>query len=151
MIRVRAPQDLGAAFIFLTIGLAGLALGAKLPGMRAGGQLGSGTMPSILSMLCLGFSALMLLRALKVDGPGLAAVPWRSLAVVTAAVVVFGVLVERVGYGPTAVITPLVASFALPKPRWREAILVSVLLGIGTTLLFIGALGQPLKVWGGTP
>ncbi len=151
MIRVRAPQDLGAAFIFLAVGVAGLAFGAKLPGMRAGGQLGSGTMPYILSLMCLGFSALMLLRSIQSEGPEIATVPWRSLFVVTLAVVAFGFLIERIGYGPTAIITPLLASFALSTRRWHETILVAVLLGLGTTLLFIGVLGQPLNVWGGTP
>lgn len=137
MIRVRAPQDLGAALIFLLVGLAGLWFGGKLPGLQAGGQLGSGTMPRILSWICLGFSVLMLLRALRSDGPSVERLPWRALATVSLAVILFGVLIERIGYLPTAILVPLAAAFALPAARWREALLVAILLGLGTSLVFV--------------
>lgn len=149
MIRIRAPQDLGAALIFLLVGLGGLWFGAMLPGLQAGGQLGSGTMPRILSWICVGFSALMLVRAVRRDGPAMASVPWRALAVVSLAVILFGVLIERIGYLPTAILVPLAAGFALAGVRWREALLVAVLLGLGTSLLFVVLLGQPLKLWWG--
>lgn len=149
MIRIRAPQDFGAAIIFLVVGLAGLYFGANLSGMKASGQLGSGTMPRILSWICIGFSALMLYRALRIDGPHAETVPWRALAAVTAAVIVFGFLIERVGYLPTAMATPMIAALGLAGMRWREAALVAFLLGLGTTLLFVIILGQPLKLWWG--
>lgn len=149
MIRIRAPQDLGAAVIFLGVGLAGLYFGAHLSGVRSGGQLGSGTMPRILSWICLGFSALMLYRALRIDGPPAAIVPWRSLASVIAAVILFAFLIERVGYVPAAMAAPLMAALGLPGVRWREAALVAVLLSLGTALLFVIILGQPLKLWWG--
>lgn len=149
MIRIRSPQDLGAAVIFLVIGVAGVALGTKLPGMKADGQLGSGTMPYILSWICIGFSALMLFRALSVNGPAMEAVPWRAITGVTIAVIVFGALIEVFGYLPTAMLTPLVAAFAIKEQRWLEAIVVAILLGLATSLLFITLLGQPMKYIGG--
>lgn len=149
MIRIRAPQNLGAAAIFLVVGLAGLYFGANLPGMKAGAQLGSGTMPRILSCIVLGFSGITFLRALSTDGPVIAHVPWQALGAVSIAVVLFGTLVEVLGYLPTAILTPLIATLALPEVRWREAVLVAVLLGLGTSLLFVILLGQPLKLWWG--
>lgn len=149
MIRIRGPQDLGAALIFLLVGIAGLTLGAGLPGMQSGGQLGSGTMPHILSWICIGFSGFMLFRAVSFDGPSMAAMPWRAVIMVSLAVVVFGLFIERLGYVPTAVLAPLVASLSLPEMRWKEAILVSLLLGFGTALLFVVLLGQPLPLWWG--
>lgn len=149
MIKIRSPQDLGAALIFLTIGVAGLYLGTKLSGIKADGQLGSGTMPRILCWICIGFSALMLFRALRVNGPAIASVPWRAVGMVTLAVIAFAFLVEQIGYLGTAIVTPLLATLALPSIRWKEALLVSVLLGIGTTILFIVLLGQPLNAFQG--
>jgi len=151
MIKIRAPQDLGAALIFTTIGVVGLYFGASLAGIKPDGQLGSGTMPRILCWICIGFGALMLWRALKFDGPAVASVPWRALSAVTAAVIAFGFLVEQAGYLLTAFATPLIATFALQGLRWKEALLVSVLLAAGTTILFIVLLGQPLNPFPGTP
>lgn len=149
MFHIRAPQELGAAFIFLVVGLAGLFLGSNLHGMQDGGQLGSGTMPYILSWICVGFSGVMLFRAISIAGPAIERVPWRGLISVSLAVVLFGVLVENVGYLPSAILTPLVAALAMTKLRKAEAILVAVLLGAATSVLFVILLGQPLQLWGG--
>ena len=149
MPRIRAPQDLGAALIFLTVGLAGLVLGADLPGMRSGAQLGAGSMPRALSLLLLIFAAVMAVRAISVEGPGLASIPWRALSAVTAAVIVFGALVEALGYLPAAILTPFAAAAAVPSVRWREVVIVAVALGAGCALLFVVLLGQPLPLWWG--
>jgi Tripartite tricarboxylate transporter TctB family len=148
MFRIRAPQDLGAAVIFFLVGAAGLYFGQRLPGMGASGQLGSGTMPRILSWICIGYGVVMLVKALRFDGPALATVPWRALGAVAVAVLAFGALVERVGYTPTAFLVPLLATFALRDIRWREALVVAVLLAACTSILFIALLGQPLRYVG---
>ena len=106
-------------------------------------------MPWILSWICMAFGTLMMFKALKADGEPIAHVPWRAVVSVVSAVIAFAFLIERVGYLPTAFATPLIATLAMPKPRWREALLVAALLGAGTTLLFVVLLGQPLKIWGG--
>jgi hypothetical protein len=148
-LKIRAPQDLGAAVVFFVIGLVGLYLGAKLGGMRAGAQLGSGSLPRALCWICLAFGVLMSIRAFVTDGPPIARVPWRAVTVVTAAVVIFGALIELVGYVPAAIAAPLVASFAVTNNRWRESSIFAVLLAAGASLLFITLLGQPLHYLGG--
>ena len=148
-LKIRAPQDLGAAVIFLAIGLVGLYFGASLGGMRAGTQLGSGSLPRALCWICVGFGVLMFIRSLVTDGPAIAAVPWRAVAVISAAIVLFGAMIEIVGYLPAAIFAPLLSSFALKNNRWRESALFAVLLAVGATLLFITALGQPLHYFGG--
>jgi putative tricarboxylic transport membrane protein len=117
--------------------------------MRAGAQLGSGSLPRALCWICLAFGVFMLVRAFVTDGPPIARVPWRAVTVVTSAVVIFGALIEFVGYVPAAISAPLVASFALKNSRWRESTIFAVLLAAGASLLFITLLGQPLHYFGG--
>ncbi|GEM_PF-1991003 len=147
--RIRAPQDLGAAAIFLVVGLVGLYFGASLGGMRAGNQLGSGSMPRALCWISVGFGVVMLIRAFITDGPAIARIPWRAGVVITAAVISFGAVIELLGYVPAAILAPLLSSFALKGNRWRESTLFAVLLAGGAALLFITALGQPLHYFGG--
>ena len=148
-LKIRAPQDLGAAAIFLVIGLVGLYFGASLGGMRAGNQLGSGSMPIALCWISVGFGVVMLIRAYMTEGPAIAHIPWRAVVVVSAAIVLFGALIELIGYVPAAILAPLLSSFALKDNRWRESTIFAVLLAAGATLLFITALGQPLPYFGG--
>jgi hypothetical protein len=151
MIRIRAPQDLGAALIFLIVGVAGLWFGRDLPGMGSNGQLGSGTAPRILSWVCIAYTVLLLVKAVRLDGPAIAEVPWRAAAAVTASTVVFGALVESIGYLPAAFIVPLVATLAVADIRWKEALVFAALLAAGTAILFITLLGQPMLYVGGAP
>jgi hypothetical protein len=148
-IRIRAPQDLGAAVVFFAVGLVGLYLATGLGSMRAGAQLGSGSLPRALCWISLGFGAFNLVRAFVTDGPPIARVPWRAVVVVTAAVAIFGLMIERFGYVPAAIVAPLLASFALKDNRWRESTVFAVLLATGATVLFITLLGQPLRYIGG--
>jgi hypothetical protein len=148
MIRIRAPQELGASAIFFGTGFVGLLYGSKLGGMQEDGQLGSGTVPFLLSCICIAFGMLMLIRAVRIDGPPVDAIPWRGLVAVTIAIVAFGGLVETFGYLPAAIATPLIASLGLSDVRWKEAVLVAVVLGVAGTILFVVLLGQPIKVWG---
>jgi hypothetical protein len=147
-LKIRAPQDFGAAVIFFTTGIVGLYFGAGLGGMQGGAQLGSGSMPRALCWICLGFAAFLTIRAFVHDGPAIPPVPWRAVAVITAAVILFALLIERSGYLVAAVAAPLAASFALPKNRWVESAVFSVLLAAGAALLFITLLGQPLHYFG---
>ena len=147
--KIRAPQDLGAAVIFLVIGLVGLYFGASLGGMRAGAQLGSGSLPRALSWISVGFGVVMFIRSLMTDGPPIAPVPWRAVLMVSLGIILFGAIIEVAGYVPAAIMATLLSSFALKDNRWRESTIFAVLLAIGATLLFITALGQPLHYIGG--
>lgn len=147
MIRVRAPQDLGAAVIFLVVGAVGLYFGRQLTGMRVGGQLGSGTVPTILSWICIVFSAVLCVRSLLVDGAKMDPVPWRAAGAVGVSVLFFAFSVESIGYVFTAFATPLMAMLANKNFRWREAVLISALLSFGTTFLFVVLLGQPIPLF----
>jgi hypothetical protein len=147
-VRIRAPQDFGAAMLFISIGLLGLYFGADLAGMRAGAQLGSGSVPRGLSWLSIGFGAVMLVQSLTKDGPPIAPVPWRAVLVILSSVLLFGLLIERLGYVPAAFAAPFLASFALKNDRWRESGLFAAGLALATAVLFITLLGQPMLYFG---
>ena len=147
-IKIRAPQDFVAAVIFLLVGIVGLYLGANLAGMKAGSQLGSGSLPRVLCVILIGFGVFMLVKSLSKDGPPISPIPWRAVVLISLSIVGFGSMIELVGYIPAAICAPFVASFALKENRWRESAIFSALLAIGAALLFITALGQPLRYFG---
>ncbi|HEY8360174.1 MAG TPA: tripartite tricarboxylate transporter TctB family protein [Ramlibacter sp.] len=149
MLTLKSPQDLGAAAVFSTVGIAGLYFGAELPGTHADGQLGSGTFPFVLSWICLGFGAISALRAFSFDGPAPLVLPPRPVLAIVASIIAFGLLVERLGYLPVAILTTFLATLAVRGFRWKEGVLVSVLLGAAAAVLFVILLRQPMKLWWG--
>ena len=68
MLRVRSPQDLGAALVFIVIGLAGLYFGKDLT-FGTASQMGPGFFPTWLNFLILAIGVGIGVKALATEGP----------------------------------------------------------------------------------
>ena len=66
--RIKSPQDVGAAIILIALGLAGIWFGRDYD-IGSVSHRGPGYMPALLSIGLLVFGAVIGLRAVTVDGP----------------------------------------------------------------------------------
>ena len=66
MFRVKSPQDLGAAIVFVAIGLAGAYFGRELS-FGTAGRMGPGYFPLILSLIIVGVGLVLGLTALTIS------------------------------------------------------------------------------------
>jgi hypothetical protein len=112
--------------------------------------MGPGYLPTVLAWIMAGLGAFLALRALLESGPGIEASLWRPQLFIVAAIVVFGLLIERFGLAPSVVIVTVVAALASSEMRWIETLILSIGLAILCVLLFVKVLGQPLTIfnWG---
>jgi hypothetical protein len=76
-IRIKSPQDVGAAIILIALGLAGVWFGRDYD-IGSVSRMGPGYMPALLSIGLLVFGAVIGLRAVTVDGPPIATGRWYS-------------------------------------------------------------------------
>ena len=102
-LRIKSPQDVGAAIILTAIGLAGLWFGRDYD-IGSVSRMGPGYMPVLLSIGLLVFGAAIGLRAVTVDGPPIATGRWYPSLMVLVAVLMFALLIERAGLAPTTFI-----------------------------------------------
>ena len=120
--------------------------------------MGAGFLPVVLGLL-LGLLALGVLlgtwrqqasppqaASAKVEPQPL---PWRTLACVLAGILVWTLLVERIGFIPATVAQILISALALPGLRWRRVVPGSIVISLLTWLLFVGLLGLPVPAFGG--
>jgi hypothetical protein len=128
------------------VGFLGIAAGWELP-MGEAAQMGPGYMPKILSAILVGFGMAICLSGLKAEGQPLGRWAWGPAAVVTGAVVLFGVTIESLGLALTSSMVVLVATVAAPDRRWRQALPFAVALALGCVVVFRIVLGLPLRVW----
>jgi hypothetical protein len=68
MLRVKSPQDFGAAILFLLIGLAGIYFGRDLT-FGTTSRMGPGFFPTILSCIIAVMGIIVGLKSLAIDGP----------------------------------------------------------------------------------
>jgi hypothetical protein len=149
MVRVKNPQDFWAGILFLVVGLLAVYFGRNYA-FGAATKMGPGYLPTVLAWIMAGLGAFLALRALLESGPGIEASLWRPQLFIVAAIVVFGLLIERFGLAPSVVIVTVVAALASSEMRWIETLILSIGLAILCVLLFVKVLGQPLTIfnWG---
>jgi hypothetical protein len=149
MIRIKKPQDLGAAALFILLGSVCLWVGRDYPyGTLA--RMGPGFFPITLSWLLIGFGILIGALACSFNtGPAVARTNWRGLLLIVVGIILFGFLINSAGLLVTAFIVPLVAAFASSEVRWKEATILSAILAVACVVVFVYGLRQPIPVFFG--
>jgi hypothetical protein len=146
--RVKSPQDFGAAALLVLIGTAGLVFGRGLA-FGSASNMGPGYFPTILSVLILLLGIGIGVRALATEGPPIERMQLRPVAFIIAAVLLFGPLLQSVGLVITALALTAVAAFARPGAKPLETLALGAGLSAFVVLVFVYALHQPLPLgWG---
>jgi uncharacterized membrane protein YozB (DUF420 family) len=148
MLRIKSPQDAGAALVFIVIGLAGAYFGRDLA-FGSAGRMGPGYFPIILSWIIVAIGLIVGAKALTIDGPPIEPVQFRPIAVIIAAILVFGYLIDIVGLAITAALLTILAAYARRGVNLVETALLAAGLGIFCVLVFVYGLSQPFPAWWG--
>lgn len=148
MLKVRSPQDFGAGILFIVIGMAGLYLGRELA-FGSSARMGPGYFPTILSWLVIALGAFVGGKSLVFSGPSIEAIQLRPMLLMYLAILLFGFAMNYVGLALTAIATTFVAATARRNVNWRETVVLAVVLGIGSVIVFIYGLGQAMPAWWG--
>jgi hypothetical protein len=146
MIRVKNQQDFWAGLLFLVVGCLALWFGRNYT-FGTATRMGPGYLPTVLSWALLLIGAALALRALVLEGEPIERSLIRPQVFILLAIIVFGLLIERIGLAPTIVAVSVIAALASREMRWREAVAVAAGLAILCVGLFIYLLGQPLTIW----
>jgi hypothetical protein len=148
MFRIKSPQDMGAAVVFMAIGLAGVYFGSDLAfGTTA--RMGPGYFPVILSWVVFGIGAVVGFKGLTIEGPAIEPVQLRPILVIVSAILIFGYLIERVGLAITAALLTVLAGYARRDARPLETLLLAAALALFCVGLFVYGLSQPFPTWWG--
>jgi len=148
MLGVKSPRDFGSALVFLFIGFSGIYFGSDLTYGTAG-RMGPGYFPFILSVLIIAIGVGVGIRSLMVEGPPVEAPKLRPLFFVLMSIIIFGYGVTYIGLALTGILLTFLAAFARRDVNLVETAIFAVLLSVGTVLVFVYALGQPLPAWWG--
>ncbi len=148
MFRIRSPQDVGAAVVFMAIGLAGLYFGRDLATGTAA-RMGPGYFPVILSWAIFGIGVVVGFKGLTIEGPRIETVQLRPILVIVSAILAFGYLIEKIGLAITAALLTVLAGHARRDVNLWETLLLAAGLALFCVGLFVYALSQPFPAWWG--
>ena len=144
----RNPKDFLAGLLFIVVGTAAIVLATNYT-LGTAARMGPGYFPRILGILMIALGAILALRALRHSGPPLPGWKWRPVLIVLGSVIVFGLIVTRVGLVFSTVLLVVMASAASHEFRPKEAVISGLLLAALTVGVFVIGLRLQIGIWPG--
>jgi len=146
MAYIRHPKDFVAGLMFIAIGIAAIVIAANYP-LGTAARMGPGYFPRILGILLICLGAILMLRALRLQGSPLPRWPWRPTVVVLGSVVLFGAIVNWLGVALSTVVLIATSSAASHEFRAKESLIAGALLAVLAVGVFVIGLKLQLPIW----
>lgn len=146
-LKAATSQDALSGLLFMAVA-AGFAVLAQDLSLGTALRMGAGYFPLVLSGILGLFGFIIFVRAVTAGSPGVGAVSWRGLLLVTAAVLVFGLGLSGLGLGPTVAISTVLAASASGRVPPAKAALLAAFLVVFSWAVFILGLGLSIAMIG---
>src|ERR1700712_3666969 len=143
---IRGPQDFFGGIALMAIAIFALWASSDLQGMH-GFSFGAGTAPRMFGVLLLGLGAAVAVVGLLAEWPYLSTYAWRGPLFVSLSILAFAVTIRPLGLVVSAFLTFLIAALGTPETRWKETLIVGIVLTTFCSFLFPYGLGLPMQLW----
>jgi hypothetical protein len=145
---LRNNRDLIAGLLFIVLGGLAVVLARDYP-FGTTMRMGPGYFPTVLGGILFLFGATVLARGIRSGETVKGEWGWKPLALITAAIVLFGWLLDRAGMVPAIVATLFVAAAAGREFRLKEVLLLAVAMTAFSVAVFSYGLKLPYPLlWG---
>jgi hypothetical protein len=144
---LRNNKDFLAGLLFLAFGVLTVFFARDYPiGLTA--RMGPGYFPTVLGgILCL-FGAYVMIRGIRSGVPVQGTWGWRPLGMITLSIVIFGFTMERLGLVPALMLLFFIAALAGREFRFKEVLLLAVLMSAFAAGVFVYGLQLPYPLFG---
>ncbi|HSW09070.1 tripartite tricarboxylate transporter TctB family protein [Aquabacterium sp.] len=147
--KIKSQKDFWSGLMFMATGI-GFAWGATNYSFGVAARPGPGYFPFGLGILLALLGAFILFESLVVeteDGEPIGAWAFKPLVTIVVAVTVFGLMLPRLGLVISLPILIGIVSLAGDEFHWKEVLLNSIVLTVGSWLIFILGLKLVIPVW----
>lgn len=147
--KIKSQRDFAAGVMFLAIGV-GFAIGATGYPFGASAKPGPGYFPLMLGVLLALLGAIVLFKALTVESAGgdpIGRIAFKPLILILTGVVLFGLLIPRLGLVITVPLLILISSLGGNEFHAKGVAVMAAVLTVGSWLIFVKGLGLTIPVW----
>ena len=141
-------RDFLAGLLFVVLGGLAVALARGYP-IGSTMRMGPGYFPTVLGGILLLFGVYVLLRGVRSGDEVKGEWGYRPLALISLSIVMFGFLLDRVGMVPAIVATLFAAAAAGREFRFKEVLLLAVVMTAFSVAVFSYGLKLPYPLLGG--
>lgn len=140
-------KDFWSGVIFAVAGVSAVGFGRNHP-MGTAMRMGPAYFPTVLGGLLALIGLIAIGRALLVPGLPVTRLAYGKLALVTAANVLFALLLRPLGLVGALVLLVIVSAYASARFRWPVALALAAGLAAGSSIIFVWLLGLPIPIFG---
>jgi len=145
---LRNNRDWIAGLLFIVLGALATVLARDYP-FGTTMRMGPGYFPTMLGGILLVFGATILLRGIRSGERVKGEWGVRPLAWITLSIVLFGYLLDRAGMVPATVVTLFVAAAAGREFRFKEVLVLAIVMTAFSVAVFSWGLKLPYPLLGG--
>jgi len=148
-LKIKSEKDFWSGLMFVLVGIA-FAWGATAYSFGSSARPGPGYFPFGLGIILALIGAFLLFESLTIEVEGGEKIgPWpiKQGAIILFAVVLFGLLIPKIGMAVALPVLIGVASLASGEFNWKEVLLNAVILTVGSWGIFIKGLGLTIPLW----
>jgi Tripartite tricarboxylate transporter TctB family len=148
-VKIKSQRDFWSGLMFIAIGI-GFAWGSLTYSFGSSARPGPAYFPFGLGLLLAVLGGMVLFKAMTFEvegGDPIGGFALKPLITILLAVVMFGVLLPRLGMAVTLPLLIVVSSWAGDEFRLKEALINSALLTVGCWVIFIYGLKLTIPLW----
>src|SRR5499433_2168568 len=138
--RIRAPKDFWSGVMFCAFAAVAI-LAARGYSLGSAGKMGPGYFPLLLGGLLAVLGLILIGRSLVLDGEPVPRLHLVPLAVIAAAVALFGLMIEPAGLVISLAVLTVLSAWAVPQFRLTETVALAAALVVFSIGVFVYALG----------
>lgn len=144
---LRNNRDFIAGLLFVVLGALAIVLARDYP-FGTTMRMGPGYFPTVLGGILLLFGVYVLARGVRSGDKVKGEWGWKPLALIAVSIVLFGVLLDRAGMIPASVATLFAAAAAGRDFRFKEVVVLAVVMTALSVAVFLWGLKLPYPLLG---
>ena len=146
--KIRNQKDFWSSVMFITFGVLYMVWSQDYQ-FGTAQRMGPGYFPTVLGGLLIFLGILVGLPAFRHDAEETVVEPigWRGLLVILGAVILYGLLLPRLGFVIAMAVLVILSAMASREFTWKAALLSTIVLGAFSYLVFVKGLELQFPVW----
>ena len=147
--KIKSEKDFWSGLMFVVVGI-GFAWGATAYSFGTSARPGPAYFPFGLGLILAALGAIILFKALVIEvegGDRVGGIAYKPLLIIVGSMVVFGLLLPRLGMFVALPLLVLSAALAGDEFHWGEALVNAAVLTAFSWLIFIWGLNLTLPLW----
>ncbi len=146
--KIRNQKDFWSAVMFVIFGVLFIVWSTDYQ-FGTTQRMGPGYFPTVLGILLVGFGILVGLPSIRHDAheTRVEKIGWRGLLVILGAVVLYAILLPRMGFVVSMAALVIVSAMGSKEFTWKAALLSTVVLGLFSYAVFVKGLALQFPVW----